>query len=65
VSISYSTQPNERLGDLPGDRQRLGYRNRTTNNPVHERFPFDQFEDEPLNSVGVFKPVNRRDVWIQ
>jgi hypothetical protein len=54
----------EGIGDLPGDGQGLGDRDRTATEPVGERFPFHQFQHERVHAVGALDPVNRGDVWV-
>jgi len=59
----------ESFGDLLRDGQGLVQRNRTLNDPIGQRRPLDQLEDQRLRrltSVGwpFFESVNTADVWM-
>src|SRR5262249_62020637 len=51
----------ERFRNLIGDLQSFLYRNGAMLNPLRKGFPFDQFHDEEVPSLGFFKSVKRRD----
>ena len=52
----------KRIGDLPGDGQHVGNRNRALRNPLGEREPLDQFHDERGGACASLEAVNGRDV---
>ncbi len=52
----------QRFGDLPRDRQRLVERHRALRDPIRERRPLHELQDERAYAVGVFEAVNGRDV---
>ena len=52
----------ERIGDLPGHRQRLGNRQRPSRQSIRDRLPLDQLHHQRLDAVGVFDAVNGGDV---
>ena len=53
----------ERVGDLPGDRQRFVERERAACDPVGERRPLDQLEDQRVDAVRLFEAVDRSRCW--
>ena len=52
----------KRLRDLLRDRQRFVERNRSTRDALREILAFDEFHHEGLHAVGIFQPVDGRDV---
>lgn len=54
----------ERVGNLPGDRQRLVERDGSLRDAVGKRRPVDEFEDERGRVAAVFETVNLRDVRV-
>ena len=52
----------ERVRDLFRNRHRLVERNRSLRDPVGERRPFHQLEDEGRDAVCLFEAVNAADV---
>ena len=52
----------ERVGDLPGDRQRLSERHRPARDPLREILALDQLQHEGLDAVGLLEAVNGADV---
>ena len=54
----------QRLGDLPGDRQRFLEWKRPLRDPIRERRPLDEFHDERGDATGILESVDLCDVWI-
>ena len=52
----------ERVGDLPGERDRLVERKRTPRHTVGQRVPLDEFEHQGRHAVDVLQRVNRGDM---
>ena len=54
----------ERLGDLTGDGERLGDRQRSSTQAIGQRRSLDQFEDQRRDAVRFFETVDRADVRV-
>jgi hypothetical protein len=54
----------DRFRDLPGDRQRLVEGERACAQPLLERRPVDELEDEREDAVRLLDAVDRRDVRV-
>jgi hypothetical protein len=54
----------ERLRNLQRDRQCLLEWNWTLLDPLGERRPVDELEDERMHAVGYLEAMNRRDAWM-
>ena len=52
----------ERLGHLPGERERLVERQRAVADALGERRPFDELDDQRANAIGLLDAVDRGDV---
>ena len=50
------------MGDLVGNRERLGERDRPTRDPPREILSLDELHDDGVDTLGVFQSVNDRDV---
>src|SRR5262245_41803512 len=53
----------ERVGDLPCDLQRLLLR-QTTGDPLFERIPLHQLEDQRTCAAGFLEAIDRSDMWV-
>ena len=52
----------ERLGNLSGDRQRVGDRRRPTFEAIGQRWPVDELKYQRCNAVGLLQPVDCTDM---
>ena len=52
----------QRLGDLPGDRERLLDRQRTVRDSRGQGLALDQLEHERVRALALFEAVDGRDV---
>jgi len=52
----------ERLRDLPGNGEDILNWNGTLRDPIGERRPFDEFHDQRAAAVGLFQPIDLRNV---
>ena len=54
----------ERVGDLPSQRQRFVECERALREPVGERRPLDQFENQGVDGIGFFEAEDRSDIGV-
>ena len=52
------------FGDLRGNRQRLADGDGSVRDPVGERRPVDQFQNQGWHAAGIFEAIDLRDVWM-
>ena len=52
----------ECFGDLRGNRQRLADGDGSVRDPVGERWPVDQFQNQRRYTAGIFEAIDLRDV---
>jgi hypothetical protein len=48
----------ERIGDLPGERDRGGHRKRAAHNPVRQCLSVHQFHHQGRHALGIFDAVD-------
>ena len=54
----------QRLGDLPGNLQRLSQRKRPLRNQIGERRAVDELQDEPVRGAGILEAIDMTDVRV-
>jgi hypothetical protein len=54
----------ERVGDLPGNRERVANGKRPSGHAIRERVPLDELEYEGERAGVFLHPVDRADVWM-
>ena len=52
----------ERLGNLPGDRQRIVDRDRATRDTLRQVLALDKLHHERANAATLLEPIDLRDV---
>src|SRR3954468_10235297 len=54
----------DRAGDLPPDAKRFGDRQRAASQPISERWPLHELEDQRGSGRGLLETVDGRDVGV-